>query len=112
MARLDRRQLIQAAGVGGLAATSGRGPPAYARGTTLHWLRLGDFVPASDTLLRRELLPARNRQVCAIEPSGNEIHQGHRRSYDPTTQQRRDVLKRSNTKHPIRRSRHPHRPTG
>ena len=25
--------------------------------TTLHWLRLGDFVPASDTLLRRELLP-------------------------------------------------------
>jgi hypothetical protein len=36
--------------------TTGRAP-AYAQVTTLHWLRLGDFVPASDTLLRQELLP-------------------------------------------------------
>src|SRR6185369_17878126 len=31
--------------------------PAIAQSTTVHWLRLGDFVPASDQLLRREMLP-------------------------------------------------------
>src|SRR5262245_62537272 len=57
MARIDRRTFLQSSG-GGLAGilASGRAP-AFAQGTTLHWLRLGDFVPASDTLLRRELLP-------------------------------------------------------
>lgn len=57
MARLDRRRFLQS-GAGGLAGilASGRAP-AIAQPTTVHWLRLGDFVPASDTLLRRELLP-------------------------------------------------------
>jgi multiple sugar transport system substrate-binding protein len=57
MARIDRRKFLQSSG-GGLAGilASGRAP-VFAQGTTLHWLRLGDFVPASDTLLRRELLP-------------------------------------------------------
>src|SRR3954469_14604292 len=57
MARVDRRKFLQS-GAGGLAGilASGRAP-AFAQTTTLHWLRLGDFVPASDTLLRRELLP-------------------------------------------------------
>src|SRR6185503_5657055 len=31
--------------------------PAYAQATTVHWLRWNDFVPASDQLLRKELLP-------------------------------------------------------
>ena len=57
---IDRRKFLQNSGTlgGGLAAilASGRAP-AYAQGTSLHWLRLVDFVPASDTLLRRELLP-------------------------------------------------------
>src|SRR6201987_2273961 len=54
--KVDRRRFLQK--TGGLAAilAAGRGP-AYAQGTSLHWLRLGDFVPASDVLLRRELLP-------------------------------------------------------
>lgn len=61
MTKLDRRQFLattSAAGAGGIAAilASGRAP-AYAQGTTIHWLRLADFVPASDTLLRQELLP-------------------------------------------------------
>ncbi|HKS64682.1 MAG TPA: extracellular solute-binding protein, partial [Xanthobacteraceae bacterium] len=57
MAGIDRRRFLQSSG-GGLAGilASGRAP-AFAQTTTLHWLRLGDFVPASDTLLRRELLP-------------------------------------------------------
>src|SRR5262245_43659050 len=58
MPRIDRRKFLQSSGAGGLAGilASGRSP-AFAQTTTLHWLRLGDFVPASDTLLRRELLP-------------------------------------------------------
>src|SRR3954462_5134540 len=57
MARINRRRFLQSTG-GGLAGilASGRAP-AFAQGTTVHWLRLGDFVPASDTLLRRQLLP-------------------------------------------------------
>ena len=61
--RIDRRKLLKTSGgalvgSGALAGilASGRAP-AYAQSTTLHWLRLGDFVPASDTLLRQELLP-------------------------------------------------------
>jgi len=52
MAGINRRRFLQSSG--GLAGilASGRAP-AFAQTTTLHWLRLGDFVPASDTLLRR-----------------------------------------------------------
>ena len=61
--RIDRRKFLKTSGgalvgsgaLAGILAT-GRAP-AYAQVTTLHWLRLGDFVPASDTLLRQELLP-------------------------------------------------------
>src|ERR1044071_2276328 len=43
---------------GGMAAilASGRAP-AFAQGTTVHWIRWNDFVPASDQLLRKDLLP-------------------------------------------------------
>jgi multiple sugar transport system substrate-binding protein len=61
--RIDRRKFLNTSGgalvgsgaLAGILAT-GRAP-AYAQNTTLHWLRLGDFVPTSDTLLRQELLP-------------------------------------------------------
>jgi ABC-type glycerol-3-phosphate transport system substrate-binding protein len=63
--RIDRRRLLKlsgagaiAAGGGGLAAilASGRAP-AYAQGTSLHWLRWADFVPASDKLLKEKIAP-------------------------------------------------------
>ncbi len=56
MLRIRRRTVLKTAG--GLAAilASGR-VPAFAQGTTLHWLRLGDFVPASDAVWQKELLP-------------------------------------------------------
>jgi multiple sugar transport system substrate-binding protein len=57
MAKLGRRSFLQAAG-GGLAGILATGrAPAFAQGTSLHWLRLGDFVPASDAVLRKDLLP-------------------------------------------------------
>jgi len=53
--------------VGGMAGILATGrAPAFAQGTTVHWLRWNDFVPASDQLLRKELLPA------AGESAGNQ----------------------------------------
>ena len=62
MTKVTRRRFVQgstalaaAGGMAGILAT-GRAP-AYAQATTVHWLRWADFVPASDQLLRKEMLP-------------------------------------------------------
>jgi ABC-type glycerol-3-phosphate transport system substrate-binding protein len=63
MTRIDRRKLLKISGAGALVARSGGiatilaagRAPAYAQGTTVHWLRWADFVPASDRLLRTEI---------------------------------------------------------
>src|SRR5260370_300463 len=63
MARFDRRSFLKLSGSGALAATggmagilaSGRGP-AYAQATSIHGLRGTDFVPASDQLLKGEIV--------------------------------------------------------
>jgi multiple sugar transport system substrate-binding protein len=65
MARVTRRRFLKVSGAGAVAAKTGGmaailaagKAPAYAQATTVHWLRWNDFVPASDQLLRRELLP-------------------------------------------------------
>ena len=65
MARVTRRKFLKASGAGALAANAGgmagilatRTAPAYAQATTVHWIRWNDFVPASDQLLRKDLLP-------------------------------------------------------
>src|SRR5260221_519377 len=63
MTRIDRRRFVQLSGAGALAAgtggvagilASGRAP-AYAQGTTVHWLRWADFVPSSDQLLKGKI---------------------------------------------------------
>src|SRR5246127_1021834 len=65
MARIHRRKLLKLSGAGAIAAktggiaailASGRAP-AYAQGTTIHWLRWNDFVPASDQLLKSKIAP-------------------------------------------------------
>jgi ABC-type glycerol-3-phosphate transport system substrate-binding protein len=64
MAQIRRRTTLQlsagsalAAGAGGLAGilVSGRAP-VYAQTQTVHWLRWADFVPASDQLLKGEIV--------------------------------------------------------
>ena len=59
----SRRRFLQVSGAGAMAAStggfaailaSGRAP-AYAQGTTLHWLKFVDFVPVSDQLLRGKI---------------------------------------------------------
>src|ERR1700741_4245784 len=60
MTRITRRKLLKLSVTGAVAAqttglaailASGRAP-AFAQGTTVHWLRWSDFVPASDVLLK------------------------------------------------------------
>jgi multiple sugar transport system substrate-binding protein len=57
----SRRRLLQLSGAaaavsGGLAGilASGRAP-AFAEGTTLHWVRGPDYVPVSDQMLRTKI---------------------------------------------------------
>src|SRR4029078_13109749 len=60
MTKVTRRNVLKGgtALVGGMAGILATGrAPAYAEGATVHWLRWTDFVPASDHLLRKELLP-------------------------------------------------------
>jgi multiple sugar transport system substrate-binding protein len=66
MARIHRRKLLKLSGAGAVAAASGGlaailatgRAPAYAQGTTVHWLRWNDFVPTSDKVLREQIVPA------------------------------------------------------
>ena len=58
MTKVTRRNVLKVgtALVGGMAGILATGrAPAFAQGTTVHWLRWTDFVPASDQLLRNEI---------------------------------------------------------
>src|SRR5258706_6568771 len=60
MTTVTRRNVLKSgtALVGGLAGILATGrAPAYAQGTTVHWLRWSDFLPASDQLLRNKIVP-------------------------------------------------------
>jgi len=60
MKKVTRRTVLKSgtALVGGMAGILATGrAPAFAQGTTVNWIRWNDFVPASDQLLRREILP-------------------------------------------------------
>jgi multiple sugar transport system substrate-binding protein len=64
MQSTSRRRLLQLSGVGALTAASGGlagilalgRAPAFAQGTTLHWVRGSDYVPVSDQMLRGKIL--------------------------------------------------------
>jgi multiple sugar transport system substrate-binding protein len=71
MGRLGRRKLLKLSGAaavaartGGIAAILAAGrAPAYAQGVSVHWLRWNDFVPASDELLKKEIVPAAEKAL-------------------------------------------------
>ncbi len=65
MARFTRRNFLKLSGGGAVAAktggmaailASGRAP-AFAQSSAVHWLRWVDFVPASDEVMRKEIVP-------------------------------------------------------
>jgi ABC-type glycerol-3-phosphate transport system substrate-binding protein len=68
--RIDRRRLLKFSGVGAIAAGSGLAgilvsgrAPAYGQASTVHWLRWSDFIPASDQLLRSQIVPECQRAL-------------------------------------------------
>src|SRR6201991_2649152 len=66
MTKVTRRNVLKSgtALVGGMAGILATGrAPAFAQGATVNWLRWNDFVPASDQLLRKELLPAAEKAL-------------------------------------------------
>src|SRR3981081_1799980 len=63
MTQFTRRRILQLSGAGAVSAppgglagvlASGRAP-AFAQGTTLHWVRGSDYVPVSDQMIRTKL---------------------------------------------------------
>jgi multiple sugar transport system substrate-binding protein len=64
MAKTKRRSVLKLAGgaaaasMGGMAAILATGRmPAFAQQRTVHWLKWVDFVPATDALLKKEMMP-------------------------------------------------------
>jgi multiple sugar transport system substrate-binding protein len=64
MRKITRRHALKLSGAGAAAAAATGGlagilatsrTPAYAQGTTLHWLKFVDFVPVSDQLLKGKI---------------------------------------------------------
>src|SRR3989442_10391672 len=63
MTRIDPRRLVQLSSAGAVSTAtggiagilaSGRAP-AFAQGTTLHWVRGSDYVPVSDQMVRTKI---------------------------------------------------------
>jgi multiple sugar transport system substrate-binding protein len=61
MVNTKRRSVLKLAGgtaLGGMAGILATGrTPAYAQQKTVHWLKWVDFVPATDQMFRREMMP-------------------------------------------------------
>src|SRR5207247_8133787 len=57
MARFSRRKFLQASGAGLAGILASHQAPVFAQQSTVHWLKWNDFVPASDELLRKTMLP-------------------------------------------------------
>ena len=60
--RMDRRSFMKVTGAAAAAASTGLAgilesgqAPAYAQGTTLHWVRWNDFIPEADVELKRQM---------------------------------------------------------
>jgi multiple sugar transport system substrate-binding protein len=57
MARFTRRKFLQASGAGLAGVLASHQAPLFAQANTVHWIKWNDFVPASDELLRKTMLP-------------------------------------------------------
>ena len=57
MSRFTRRKFLQASGAGLAGILATHQAPSFAQQSTVHWIKWNDFVPASDELLRKQMLP-------------------------------------------------------
>ena len=55
MQNITRRRLLRLSGAAAAGFAAVGRAPAFAQGTTLHWLKFVDFVPVSDRLLRGKI---------------------------------------------------------
>jgi multiple sugar transport system substrate-binding protein len=67
MAKTKRRSVLKLAGgaaLGGMAGILATGrTPAYAQQKTVHWLKWVDFVPATDQMFNKELMPQAEKDL-------------------------------------------------
>ena len=70
MSKTKRRSVLKLAGgaaaasMGGMAGILATGrAPAYAQQKQVHWLKWVDFVPATDQMFRREMMPAAEKAL-------------------------------------------------
>ncbi|MFI4999506.1 MAG: ABC transporter substrate-binding protein [Reyranellales bacterium] len=70
MAQTKRRSVIKLAGSAAAVASTGMAgilatgrTPAFAQQKTVHWLKWVDFVPATDLMFKKELMPAAEKAL-------------------------------------------------
>jgi len=62
MAEFSRRTFLKlSGGLAGILAS--HQAPVFAQQSTVHWIRWNDFVPASDELLRKSILPEASKAL-------------------------------------------------
>ncbi len=63
MAIFTRRKFLQTSGAGLAGILASHQAPVFAQQSTVHWIKWNDFVPASDELLRKTILPEAMKQL-------------------------------------------------
>ena len=80
MVKAKRRSVLKLAGstaLGGMAGILATGrTPAYAQQKTVHWLKWVDFVPATDQMFRKEMVPAAEKAL-GMKVLGLKRHAAH-----------------------------------
>jgi multiple sugar transport system substrate-binding protein len=77
MSRFTRRKFLQASGAGLAGILATHQAPSFAQQSTVHWIKWNDFVPASDELLRKQMLPeamkALGAKITLETVNGNDL---------------------------------------
>jgi len=77
MGKFSRRKFLQASGAGMAGILASHQAPVFAQQSTVHWIKWNDFVPASDELLRKQMLPeamkALGAKITLETVNGNDL---------------------------------------
>src|SRR3954470_14527546 len=77
MGKFSRRKFLQASGAGMAGILASHQAPVFAQQSMVHWIKWNDFVPASDELLRKQMLPeamkALGAKITLETVNGNDL---------------------------------------
>jgi multiple sugar transport system substrate-binding protein len=77
MGKFTRRKFLQASGAGLAGILATHQAPSFAQQASVHWIKWNDFVPASDELLRKQMLPeamkALGAKITLETVNGNDL---------------------------------------